>query len=213
MVAKHGTPAEQKTVRSAVHSKYPSISKEASYLMVEKLGGNYSVKINGQETPLTPEQSSDVDKQGRNILLGLGLGGAIGGVGGYYGTKLLTRKKPLNVLGGLLGASILAPYAGLYAWTVTKTPELDKLRGSLNKKASAMSKGLKVEKEHEDTIKWLVSQVAPNLKVTPTMLKATEKNIVKDHLKERGDYYDGLELVEKLPSSEIKSLRKQHKLT
>lgn len=52
-----------------------------------------------------------------------------------------------------------------------------------------IQKGLKVEKEHASTIQWLKDN-------PDATLEQALEHISKDHLKEIGDYYDWLDLME-----------------
>ena len=76
-----------------------------------------------------------------------------------------------------------------------------------------LAKGIEVEKEHDNTVRFLANEIKPGSKVSPNLLAKARKETAKDHLEEREDYYDGLDLAEKLPPKEIQKLRAEHHLT
>ena len=62
--------------------------------------------------------------------------------------------------------------------------------------------GVKVEKEHANTIKWIVEKVGG--KADDALIEEVAKKIAEDHLKEMPDYYT------KLKEMEAKKGNKEH---
>ena len=60
---------------------------------------------------------------------------------------------------------------------------------------SELEKGIKVEREHESTIKSLLQKLG--IKPDEQIIQQTIESIAKDHLNELSDYYSRLELMER----------------
>jgi hypothetical protein len=68
------------------------------------------------------------------------------------------------------------------------------IRAKVDAKELAM--GTEIEKEHLDTIKWLVEQLGGDVKKFESLRDEAAERIARDHLKELPDYYTRLKKME-----------------